>query len=76
MVSRGLQKISWTCHICHDVRPDEKISVKTTDVSADHGLEAGVLRQNVRYCNDRQACMEGALAFRFFVRAHQDEEEG
>lgn len=66
MVSRGLFGDAWSCHICHDTRPNDKISVKTTDVSEDYGLEHGVMKQNVRYCNDRAPCMEEAMTFRFF----------
>lgn len=66
MVSRGMQDRTWSCHICHDTRPEDKISVRTTDVSADYGLDHGTMRQNVRYCNDRPECMEAALTFKFF----------
>lgn len=66
MTSRGIQNMSWSCHICHDTRPDDKISVKTTDVSEDYNLDHGTMKQNVRYCNDRSACMEAALTFRFY----------
>lgn len=52
--------MTWTCHICHDERPDDKISVFKTDLSAERGLPPGVMGQNVRYCNDRPACIEGA----------------
>lgn len=46
----------WTCHVCGDYRPDSKISVHSTDT-----MFSGVsLQQNVRYCNDRLECREGA----------------
>ncbi len=66
MASRGLQNLTWSCHICHTVRPDERISVKTTDISADYNLEPGILRQNVRYCNDSAECMRKAMTFKFY----------
>ena len=52
--------LSWVCHVCNDVRSDSKISVLSRDVSADYGLPAGTMKQNVRYCNDRPACVEAA----------------
>ena len=52
--------ISWRCHVCKDSRPDAAISVYKTDTSADFGLPAGTMRQNVRYCNDRPKCVAGA----------------
>jgi len=56
---------SWTCHICGRIRPDEFIGVLRTDVSAEWGLPPGTVRQNVRYCKDTPACVEGAKTFRF-----------
>lgn len=51
-------KITWTCLVCGDERPDDLISVYTTEVPF-----AGVtMKINVRYCNDRPACLEGAPA--------------
>jgi len=51
-----LSNLSWTCHVCGEERPDDKISVhsvtKTTRM-----IE---IKQNVRYCNDRVDCIEGA----------------
>jgi len=52
--------ITWTCHICHEERPDDRIDVLTTDLSADFGMPAGTVKQNVRYCNDREMCRIGA----------------
>lgn len=53
-------ELTWTCHVCGDLRPDEKISVYTRDISEKHGLSSGTMKQNVRYCNDRKECIEGA----------------
>jgi hypothetical protein len=57
-----MNALTWTCHVCHDERPDERISVYTTET-----MLAGrvPMRQNVRYCNDRPACREGARTVRF-----------
>lgn len=52
----------WICHICGDDRPDEFISVRTHRSELPRGVK---IDQNVRYCNDRQACIEGAETFRF-----------
>jgi len=48
---------SWKCHICGEERPDDKISVLSKPYII------GV--QNIRYCNDRPACIEGAKDFSF-----------
>jgi len=43
-----LSSLTWTCHICGDDRPDNKISV------AQHKINYG--QRNVRYCNDNADC--------------------
>lgn len=48
--------LEWTCHVCGDERPDDKISVYSQTTTT-NGIE---VKQNVRYCNDRQSCIEGA----------------
>jgi hypothetical protein len=62
--------ISWTCHICGQERPDDKILVYTTDLSAEFGLQYGTLRQNVRYCEDNPACILGAQTKRLINAKH------
>jgi hypothetical protein len=52
--------LCWSCDVCQDWRPDAKISVFTTEVSALYGLQPGVMRENVRYCNDRPECIAQA----------------
>lgn len=47
---------TWKCHVCRDERPDEKISVYSTE----REFYGTLITQNVRYCNDRQACIDGA----------------
>ena len=54
---------TWTCHICGEERPDDKISVLTKPLVI-RGRYCGA--QNIRYCNDRRACIEGAKEFGFF----------
>ena len=61
-------ELTWTCHICKTERPDDKISVVTTDVSEESGLKVGTMSQNVRYCNDNPACTEAAKTFRFYSK--------
>lgn len=52
--------LTWTCMVCGDVRPDEKISVFKKDISKNHNLPEGTMTLNVRYCNDKTECREGA----------------
>ncbi len=53
----------WSCHVCKEERPDNRISVFTTDISAEHGLPPGTMKQNVRYCNDKLGCTDRAKTF-------------
>lgn len=48
---------SWKCHVCGQWRPDEAISVR----SHQHTLATATASCNVRYCNDRRACVAGSL---------------
>ena len=51
--------ITWSCMVCGEKRPDDKISV----ASSEHVLPGGaVLKKNVRYCNDQPECKLGAEA--------------
>lgn len=52
--------MTWKCHICGKERPNAAISVFQSDLSGRHGLPAGTMKMNVRYCNDRLACVEAA----------------
>lgn len=56
-----MPSLTWTCHVCGEERPDEKISV----YSRDHVRNGVPIRENVRYCNDRPECAEGAKNFSF-----------
>lgn len=57
--------MTWSCHVCHEERPDAQISVHTNDLSAEYGLPPGHVQENIRYCNDRQACIDGAPTIHF-----------
>lgn len=57
---------TWECHICKSERLDKFISVFKTDISNQYNLPQGSIFQNVRYCNDRPECKEGARTFSFF----------
>lgn len=54
---------TWKCHICGEERPDDKISVLSKPLII-NGQVCG--EQNIRYCNDRPDCIEGAKNFGFF----------
>ena len=56
---------TWKCHICGEERPDAKISVLTKPLIINGQVVPGG-QQNIRYCNDRPACIEGAKEFSFF----------
>jgi hypothetical protein len=63
---RGL---TWTCHVCKEERPDDRISVYTTSKRTELGVE---IKQNVRYCNDNPACLEGAKEIDWLRGADDD----
>lgn len=56
---------TWKCHICGEERPDDKISVLSKPLIINGQVVLGA-QQNIRYCNDRPACIEGAKEFSFF----------
>jgi len=56
---------TWKCHICGEERPNGKISVLTKPLIINGQVVPGA-GQNIRYCNDRPACIEGAKEFSFF----------
>ena len=53
----------WTCHICKEERPDDKISVLSKPMVIS-GQVVGA--QNVRYCNDKPECRQKVQDFDFF----------
>ena len=60
--------IEWTCHVCGDLRPDDKISVYSTEKP--FGTTGVMMKQNVRYCNDRPSCIEGAKHIDFMAKSN------
>jgi len=61
-----LENITWSCHICKEIRPDEKISVRKTDLSKEADMPEGSIIENVRYCNDKPECIEKSKGYRHF----------
>jgi hypothetical protein len=57
-----LPKLTWTCHICKEERPDRKIAVYTKPLMLG-GVRVGT--QNIRYCIDKPECFEGAQRYSF-----------
>lgn len=54
---RHLQNVlTWSCHVCGEIRPDNKISVHKTFA----GEPDTPFQINTRYCNDRDKCKNGA----------------
>ncbi|MBA7608335.1 hypothetical protein ES703_15512 [subsurface metagenome] len=68
---------TWKCHICGDERPDERISVLSKPLIINgqpliiNGKVCGW--ENIRYCNDRPACIEGAKEFSFSKASGKEE---
>ena len=62
---------TWKCHVCGEERPDDKISVLSKPIIINGQVVSGG-QQNIRYCNDRPACIEGAKEFSFF-KARREE---
>jgi len=60
-----MEDLTWTCHVCGERRPDDKISVFSRDDSGKYNLPKGTVTTNVRYCNDRSDCREGTKTFDF-----------
>lgn len=51
------ERLTWTCHICGDERPDAKIKVAKHRIIYHDGIEVD---NNVRHCADRPACISRA----------------
>ena len=64
--------LTWKCHVCGDERPDEKISVLSKPITINGQVVPGD-EQNIRYCNDRPTCIEGAKDFSFFKASREGE---
>ena len=48
--------ITWRCQVCKEERPDDKISVLTYPMKDLPNAEI-----NIKYCNDKPECYQGAL---------------
>lgn len=65
------EPLTWTCHVCGVERPDAFIGVLTRERMSDLGVR---FRENVRHCNDRRECAEGAKEVFFVMRgSHEDD---
>lgn len=61
MTGLDFDRMTWTCMVCGDERPDAQIGVAYRPL---RGMEDGFpgTRVNVRYCTDRPACAATAHA--------------
>lgn len=57
MLTPSHPSLTWTCMVCYEDRPDSRIDVHTSIYQMGGGI---VMRKNVRYCNDRPSCINGA----------------
>lgn len=63
------EPLTWECHICGEERPDAAISVLSKPMIV-NGQRVG--QQNIRYCNDKPECIEGAKKFSFIKECLKD----
>lgn len=56
--------MEFRCRVCSEMRPNEKISVKSFDHSAENNLPEGTVRENYKYCNDRPDCVKAAVEYK------------
>lgn len=56
----GDSMITWKCDVCGQKRPDDKISVNKADMSERFNLPKGTMQSNVKFCNDKPDCRNGA----------------
>ena len=54
--------LTWKCHICGEIRYDDKISVRQRPLII-KGRVIG--NQNIRYCNDNYDCIEKSKTHTF-----------
>lgn len=62
-MEQQIDKLTWRCAICHEERPDNKISVLSKPIIIDSKVCG---EQNIKYCNDKESCIELAKDFSFF----------
>jgi hypothetical protein len=65
-------ELTWTCHVCGDLRPDALISVRSRMVP----LGTSKAQENIRYCNDRPTCVEGSKTKSFLGQVSKDLKDG
>lgn len=58
-----MEVLTWTCHICKETRPDDKISVVKHPLII-KGRDMGT--ENIRYCNDNPDCCVKAPNYSHF----------
>lgn len=63
---------TWRCHVCNDTRPDSAISVFHRSILIANARS--IARENIRYCNDRASCIEGAKRVSFMKPLYQCED--
>ncbi len=56
-----MNELTWSCHVCGDIRPDDRISVQSNKVM----IGAVEAQENIRYCNDKPTCIEGSKEVTF-----------
>jgi hypothetical protein len=62
-VAKASGALTWSCHVCHHERADDKISVFSRQ--REIGESRIVMTENVRYCNDSVDCKRGARKIHF-----------
>lgn len=65
MFRDGFDPGTWTCHICKEERPDDKISVRRKPLIGANGVPSRTITENVRYCNDNPDCAQESYTFSF-----------
>lgn len=60
-----MEVLTWKCHVCGAERPDEFISVHKKEVMLGNGIRC---QFNVRFCNDKRECIDGAPGVDFTKR--------
>ena len=65
MFRDNFEAVTWTCHICKEERPDEKIAVRKKPVIGLNGIPSRIFSENVRYCVDKPSCSDKSRSFSF-----------
>tara|TARA_Y100000310_G_C20701093_1_gene829964 strand:+ start:6988 stop:7239 length:252 start_codon:yes stop_codon:yes gene_type:complete len=58
-----MKDVSWRCQMCNQERPDDKISVHSSDLTKAMGLNDmgdDIVTLNTKYCNDNEGCKKKA----------------